>query len=80
MSKYIEFIKWCIGGISLRDEVTRMTLFIGIAFFGSLAFGNPSYWYFRFAVAIIVDLSIGMIQWKYRDFLREQENNRLNNG
>mgnify|MGYP000462685368 FL=1 len=41
MKNYVEFIKWCAGSISLRDDVTRMMLYLGIAFFGSLAFGNP---------------------------------------
>ena len=80
MKNYIAFIKWCAGGISLRDDVTRMMMYLGIAFFGSLAFGNAQYWFLTLAGAIVVDISVGMIQWKYKDFKREQENNRLNNG
>lgn len=80
MNKYIEFIKWCAGGISFRDDITRMMLYLGIAFFGSLAFGNPQYWFLGLASAIVIDFAIGMVRYKWKDFLREQENNRLNNG
>ena len=73
MNKYIEFIKWCAGSISLRDDVTRMMLYLGIAFFGSLAFGNPQYWFLTLAGAIVVDISVGMIQWKYEQFKREYD-------
>ena len=73
MKNYIEFIKWCAGGISLRDDVTRMLMFLGVAFFGSLVFGHAQYWFLALAVAITVDISVGMIQWKYKDFKREHD-------
>ena len=75
MKNYIAFIKWCAGGISLRDDVTRMMLYLGIAFFGSLAFGNPQYWFLTLAGAIVVDISVGMIQWKYEQFQRDKIDN-----
>jgi hypothetical protein len=73
MKNYIEFIKWCAGGISLRDDVTRMMMYLGIAFFGSMAFGNPQYWFLALACAMVVDISVGMIQWKYEQFKREYD-------
>jgi len=75
MKNYIEFIKWCADSISLRDDVTRMMLYLGIAFFGSLAFGNPQYWFLTLAGAIVVDISVGMIQWKYEQFQRDKIDN-----
>ena len=75
MKNYIAFIKWCAGGISLRDDVTRMMMYLGIAFFGSLAFGNPQYWFLTLAGAIVVDISVGMIQWKYEQFQRDKIDN-----
>ena len=77
MKNYIAFIKWCAGGISLRDDVTRMMMYLGIAFFGSLAFGNPQYWFLALACAMVVDISVGMIQWKYKDFLRSKKDTDL---
>ena len=77
MNNYIEFIKWSVGSISLRDDITRMMVYLFIAFFGSLAFGNPQYWFLALAGAIVVDISVGMIQWKYMDFLRSKEDNDL---
>ena len=75
MKNYIAFIKWCAGGISIRDDVTRMLMYLGIAFFGSLAFGNPQYWFLTLAGAIVVDISVGMIQWKYEQFQRDKIDN-----
>lgn len=75
MKNYVEFIKWCADSISLRDDVTRMMLYLGIAFFGSLAFGNPQYWFLTLAGAIVVDISVGMIQWKYEQFQRDKIDN-----
>ena len=72
MKNYIAFIKWCAGGISLRDDVTRMMMYLGIAFFGSLAFGNPQYWFLTLAGAIVVDISVSMIQSKYKQFKQEK--------
>ena len=80
MKNYIEFIKWCIGGISMKDEMSRMFLYFGVAFLGTLAFGYPEYWFMAMLCAIVVELVVGTVQFKYRDFKREQENNRLNNG
>ena len=73
MKNYVEFIKWCAGSISLRDDVTRMMMYLGIAFFGSMAFGNPQYWFLALACAMVVDISVGMIQWKYEQFKREYD-------
>jgi MFS-type transporter involved in bile tolerance (Atg22 family) len=72
MKNYVEFIKWCAGGISLRDDVTRMMMYLGVAFFGSLAFGNPQYWFLALACAIVVDISVSMIQSKYKQFKQEK--------
>ena len=72
MKNYVEFIKWCADGISLRDDVTRMMMYLGIAFFGSLAFGNPQYWFLALACAIVVDISVSMIQSKYKQFKQEK--------
>lgn len=80
MKNYIEFIKWCIGGISMKDEMSRMFLYFGVAFLGTLAFGYPEYWFMTMLCAILVEVAVGTVQFKYRDFKREQENNRLNNG
>ena len=72
MNNYIEFIKWSVGSISLRDDITRMMVYLGIAFFGSLAFGNPQYWFLALACAIVVDISVSMIQSKYKQFKQEK--------
>ena len=77
MKNYIAFIKWCLCSISLRDDITRMMMYLGVAFFGSLTFGNPQYWFLALAGAIVVDISVGMIQWKYKDFLRSKDDNDL---
>jgi len=77
MKNYIEFIKWCISGISLKDEVSRMFLYFGVAFLGSLAFGYPEYWFMAMLCAIVVELAVGTVQFKYRDFLREKQDNDL---
>jgi ABC-type polysaccharide/polyol phosphate export permease len=57
-----------------------MFLYFGVAFLGSLAFGYPEYWFMAMLCAIVVELAVGTVQFKYRDFKQEQENNRLNNG
>mgnify|MGYP003121166902 CR=1 FL=1 len=72
MNNYIEFIKWSVGSISLRDDITRMMMYLGVAFFGSLTFGNAQYWFLALACAIIVDISAGMIQSKYKQFKQEK--------
>ena len=73
MKNYIEFIKWCIGGISLKDEMSRMFLYFGVAFLGTLAFGYPEYWFMTMLCAIVVELVIGTVQFKYREFKQEQK-------
>ena len=73
MKNYIEFIKWCISGISLKDEMSRMFLYFGVAFLGSLAFGYPEYWFMTMLCAIVVELVIGAVQFKYREFKQEQK-------
>ena len=73
MKNYIEFIKWCIGGISLKDEMSRMFLYFGVAFLGTLAFGYPEYWFMAMLCAIVVELVVGTVQFKYREFKQEQK-------
>ena len=73
MKNYIEFIKWCISGISLKDEMSRMFLYFGVAFLGTLAFGYPEYWFMTMLCAIVVEFVIGAAQFKYREFKQEQK-------
>jgi hypothetical protein len=77
MKDYVEFIKWYASGFNLKDEMTRWFLWLLLVIVGSAVFGHSEYWFFGMLLLILLDLCVGMIHWKYREFKREKQDNNL---
>jgi len=75
MTNYVEFIKWCFNGVKLSDPITRMFGYVFLTVVGALIFGPSDLWPIALSGAVAIDLTCGLISWKYEDFKREQKEN-----